>query len=108
MSIYKFADKVDRISLVNGVVVLSFSSYEPSTSTFRNVVTIKLSLQNSLQMFRVMQEFHAQLIANGVNSEAVAANAVSTQKQELELAAKPEEKARPRRAKRRKTATAKE
>lgn len=108
MSMYKFADKVDRISLVNGVVVLSFSSYDTSKSTFRNVVTIKLSLQNSLQMFRVMQEFHAQLLAEGVNSEDVSAKAGSTQMQEQEPAAKPEEKARPRRAKRRKTATAKE
>lgn len=104
MNIYTFADKVERVSFVNGAVVLSFSSYDTAENTFRNVLTIKLSLKNFLHTFRGMQEFHSRLMNDGVK-DAAAVEAESTPAVKQEPAAKPEEKARPRRAKRRKTAT---
>ena len=104
MNIYTFADKVERVSFVNGAVLLSFSSYDPAENTFRNVLTIKLSLKNFLHTFRGMQEFHSRLMNDGVK-ETAAVEAESTPAVKQDPAVKPEEKARPRRAKRRKTAT---
>ena len=105
MNIYTFADKVERVSFVNGAVLLSFSSYDPAEKTFRNVFTIKLSLQNFLHTFRGMQEFHSRLMNDGVKDVTAAVEAESTPAAKQEPAVKPEGKARPRRAKRRKTAT---
>ena len=103
MNIYTFADKIERVSFVNGAVVLSFSSYDTAENALRNVITIKLSLQNFLSMFRVMQEFHNRLTNGVVENETAAVEAESTPAAKQEPAAKPEGKARPRRAKRRKT-----
>ena len=105
MNINTYADKIERMTLVNGGIVLSFSSYDPTENTFRNVLTIKLSLQNFLSSFRVMQEFHERLTNGGANSVPAAVEAGSTPDNQQEPAEKPVEKPRTRRAKRRKTAT---
>lgn len=96
----RFADKMERITFANGMVDLSFSSYDVSANSFRNVLTVKLSLQSLLDLFRMMQEFHGKLIARPETAKTAEVEAVPTPEPEQEVAAKP----RPRRAKRRKTA----
>lgn len=93
---YKFADKLERVSFVGSSVLMTFSSYDAGANEFRTVTVIRVPLGSFLQIYNIFSDFHGQCIANGIGNPG-------------KKAAEPVAEAKPkRRAKRRKTTAEKE
>ena len=98
LNVYRFADKLERISFVGNGVLMNFASFDVSAGDFTPVVSVRVSLAGFLQMAGVFEEFHKKFMAQGGAADSVPA----VPKQEEAAADEP---VRPkRRAKRRKAA----